>query len=77
MVGSEVVGDNVGTTVIVGGFVRGLTGGSVCSTKRIPVGLPVGFPAGSGVTGVVDGGGMDGLLVGTKLPVGTKGQGNS
>jgi hypothetical protein len=49
--GSDVVGDDVGSTVVVGESVLGPTGAGVCPM----IGLPVGNPAGSAVVGLVEG----------------------
>ena len=49
--GSDVVGDDVGSTVVVGESVLGPTGAGVCPM----IGLPVGNPAGSAVVGPVEG----------------------
>jgi hypothetical protein len=49
--GSDVVGDDVGSTFVVGESVLGPTGAGVCPM----IGLPVGNPAGSAVVGPIEG----------------------
>jgi hypothetical protein len=49
--GSDIVGNNVGSTVVVGESVLGPTGAGVCPM----IGLPVGDPTGSAVVGLIEG----------------------